>query len=117
MVLPCLLLTFLTSASDPLTNFLFDKASGLALLSAFSYITDCTDETRTRAFFVTEIMLVVARIVPILGYVIIFILDRFSMDYSMHFLFNRNQLKVCKYIYLNSRKKSLISSSIIMCSF
>jgi hypothetical protein len=42
-------------------------SSGLALLSAFSYITDCTDESRTRAFFITEVMLVIARIIPILS--------------------------------------------------
>jgi len=42
-------------------------SSGLSLLSAFSYITDCTDKTRTHAFFLTEIMLVIARIIPILA--------------------------------------------------
>jgi hypothetical protein len=42
-------------------------SSGLSLLSAFSYITDCTDKSRTRAFFITEVMLVIARIIPILS--------------------------------------------------
>jgi MFS family permease len=42
-------------------------SSGLSLLSAFSYITDCTDKTRTRAFFITEVMLVIARIIPVLA--------------------------------------------------
>lgn len=45
-------------------------SSGLVLLSALAYITDCTNksnESRTRAFLVTEVMVVIARIVPILA--------------------------------------------------
>lgn len=42
-------------------------SSGLAVLSAFSYITDCTDKTRTHAFFLTEVMLVFARIIPVVA--------------------------------------------------
>jgi hypothetical protein len=42
-------------------------SSGLSLLSAFSYITDCTDKTRTHAFFLTEVLLVIARIIPVLA--------------------------------------------------
>ena len=42
-------------------------SSGLALLGAFSYITDCTDQSRTKAFFITEVLLVIARVIPVLG--------------------------------------------------
>lgn len=42
-------------------------ASGLVMLSALAYITDCTNETRTRAFFITEVLTVIARIIPVLA--------------------------------------------------
>jgi hypothetical protein len=43
-------------------------SSGMVMLSAFSFITDCTDgSTRTRAFLLTEAIVFVARILPGLG--------------------------------------------------
>jgi hypothetical protein len=43
-------------------------SSGLVMLSAFSYITDCTSgSTRTRAFLLTEGTAFLARIVPVLA--------------------------------------------------
>ena len=43
-------------------------SSGLVILSAFAFITDCTDDaTRTRAFLITEVLMIVARIVPIIS--------------------------------------------------
>ena len=42
-------------------------AGGLVVLSAFSYITDCTGASRTRAFLLTEVFIVIARILPILA--------------------------------------------------
>jgi MFS family permease len=43
-------------------------SSGLVLLSAFAYITDCTDgSTRTRAFLLTEGIVFLARIVSVLA--------------------------------------------------
>jgi MFS family permease len=42
-------------------------SDGLVMLSALAYITDCTNESRTRAFFVTEVMTFIARIIPVLA--------------------------------------------------
>jgi hypothetical protein len=42
-------------------------SSGLVMLSALAYITDCTNESRTRAFLLTEVMAVIARIIPVLA--------------------------------------------------
>jgi len=43
-------------------------SNGLLVLSAFSYITDCTyGPMRTRAFLLTEGLLFLARIVPVLS--------------------------------------------------
>jgi hypothetical protein len=41
--------------------------SGLVMLSALTYIADCTDEKRTRAFLLTELMTVVARAISMLA--------------------------------------------------
>jgi len=42
-------------------------SGGLVILGALAYITDCTNEGRTRAFLLTEVMTVVARIIPVLA--------------------------------------------------
>jgi hypothetical protein len=45
----------------------FFGPEGLVLLSAFAYITDCTNESRTRAFFITEVVIVISRVIPVLA--------------------------------------------------
>ncbi|CAF3598491.1 unnamed protein product [Rotaria socialis] len=41
---------------------------GIVMLSAFAYITDCTNESgRTRPFFLAELIILLARVVPVLG--------------------------------------------------
>jgi MFS family permease len=42
-------------------------SGGLVILSALAYITDCTNESRTRAFLLTEVLTVIARIIPVLA--------------------------------------------------
>ncbi len=45
----------------------FFGPEGLVILSSFAYITDCTNESRTRAFFITEVVIVIARVIPVLA--------------------------------------------------
>ena len=42
-------------------------SGGLIILSSFAYITDCTNQSRTRSFFIAEIVIVIARIIPVVG--------------------------------------------------
>lgn len=42
-------------------------SGGLIVLSSFAYITDCTNQSRTRSFFIAEIVIVIARIIPVVG--------------------------------------------------
>jgi hypothetical protein len=45
----------------------FFGSDGVVILSTFAFITDCTNKSRTRAFLLTEVMLVITRIIPILA--------------------------------------------------
>lgn len=42
-------------------------SAGLVVLSTFAYITDCTNQSRTRSFFVAEVVIVIGRIIPVLA--------------------------------------------------
>lgn len=42
-------------------------SGGLVILSGFAYITDCTNQTRTRCFFIAEVVIIIARIIPVVG--------------------------------------------------